>query len=140
MQATLKRKQIRDEIAQRLSDRLVFLPTLRISTQQRSHIPDGVDHYANVFFHKGDVQQTGDYRDDIGTLVIRIATTAQQAVDDELDDLGNHIEAVVDASYDLGGIVGGITQSNWQYGIDEQTGHSWLAYVYTVKFETPFEA
>lgn len=139
MKATQQRKLIRDEIALRLSDRLAFLPTLRVSTQQRSHIPEGVDHYANVFFHKGDVDLAGDFRDDTSVLIIRITTTSQQDVDDELDDLGNHIEAVIDASYDLGGLIGGIIQNSWQYGMDEQTGHSWLAYIYTVKFETLFE-
>lgn len=136
MQATQQRKLIRDEVAQRLRDQLAFLPTLTVHTQQRSHIPEGVDHYANVFFNKGDIQQQGDFRDDAGTLIIRIATVSQRNVDDELDDLGHHIETVIDQSYNLGGIVSDITQTNWHYGMDEQTGHSWLAYIYTVNYST----
>ena len=139
MSESAKRKQIRDTVKALLASQLSYLPTLRVYTQQRSYVPEGVDHYANVFFLKGDVEHSGNYREDSGTLIIRISTTSQRAPDDELDDLNQHIESVIDASADLGGIVESIQQNNWQYGMDEQTGHTWLGLVYAVTYTTQFE-
>lgn len=138
MQANPKRKQVRDEVANRCKGALSpTLPTLKVFTQQRVTVPEGTDHFINVFFAKGDVSRASESeRDDNGALVIKLHTNSQFDVDDTLDDLMQHVEQVINTDPTLSGLIDDIEHTEWHYGIDEQTAFNWLAYVYSVSYET----
>jgi len=137
MLAVDRRKQIRDALKSELQSQLAELPTLQVFTQQRARVDEGVEHYINIFFFKGDVsRRTYESRGDNADLVIQISTVLSDAVEDHLDSIGKNVEIYLAANPYLGGLLDDSSLREWRYGMDENTGHSWLGLVYKVNFET----
>lgn len=134
--ASAQRKKVRDKVAEKLAIAFVDYSNLEIFKQQRSRAKEVTEHFINIFFHKGEVQFNGDFRADKGHLVVRFACNALTNVDDALDRAGLLIEQALEQDVTLDGVADDIEIASWQYGQDEQTGFSWLGYVYTINYET----
>tara|TARA_R110001583_G_scaffold34551_1_gene115863 strand:- start:15705 stop:16124 length:420 start_codon:yes stop_codon:yes gene_type:complete len=134
--ATQRRKQIRDEVQGRLSAALSGFAPVEVFSQQRFALRDGTRNCASVFFTEGEVETDLSERTDRGQLAIRVATRVSLAVDDQLDAMVDAVEQALDAEPLLGGLVSSLLQSDWAYGVDEQTGFAWQALAYRIRFET----
>jgi hypothetical protein len=133
---TQQRKKVRDKIEEKLTNAFANYENLEIFKQQRSRAKETSQSFINIFFHKGEVRFNGDYRNDVGHLVVRFATNALSDTDDVLDSAGLLIEQSIEGDITLDNLIDDIEISSWQYGQDEQTGFSWLGYVYKIKYET----
>ncbi len=134
--ASAQRKKVRDKVAGQLAIAFADYPNMEIFKQQRCRTKEATQSFINIFFHKGDVQFNGDFRQDTGHLIVRFASNALTDTDDVLDSAGQLIEQALEADITLDRLVDDIEIASWRYGQDEQTGFSWLGYVYTIKYET----
>lgn len=134
--ATARRKAIRDAVHAQVVTALGGEVGLEAFTHRRFSVRDGSRTIAQVFFAEGEIDRSVSDREDQGELVIRVATRTPLDIDDQLDDMMGRIEDQLDTDPDLGGTVDWIRSSRYQYGIDEQTGFSWLAQGYRVQTTT----
>lgn len=123
----MSRKQIRDQIKTQLATSY----TGTIFTGRKIDARDQTE-FVNVFLADGVTEEDTVLRQTESTLVIGVHK--QNATDDQLDTIGDLLEAAIATDISLGGLVAGLVYTGFEYGEDERNGFDQLYLKYTVIF------
>lgn len=119
------RKTIRDQVKAQLATTY----SGDIFTGRKIDARDATE-FLNVFLANGDSYGEGIEEKTESSLVIGIHK--QAATDDELDIIGDSLEAAIGENLTLNGLISGLVYTGFEYNEDESSGFDQLYLKYTV--------
>lgn len=123
------RKQIRDAVRDQVE---YVLPDIQVFTN-RFVDGTGLSDLVTVYLSSGEVQWEGINTHTSATLSIGIYGNLNSE-DDELDKLGDLIQAELDKDFYLGGLIRGMTFSGFEYPMDDEPHFNQLILNYSLQY------